>query len=172
MPVDELLATLFDGQPHPLDSSMAMWLASSRRFTAFVSANHTKIRKKLRSADEPDNVRDLRLELETAWLLLRERSLSVAYEPQHPREGRSPDFAVTFTTSLTFMVEVTRLRPAASALPLGERFHNLLCSKLGSFCPSAAMCWWSGWRQCIWLKMRCTPPCCACSEARRPTTWA
>jgi hypothetical protein len=131
---------------------MAAWLASSRRFAAFVNTHHTKIRKKLRTAQEPESLRDLQLELETAYLLLRERSLNLAYEPQHPKLGRGPDFAVTFTTSLTFMVEVTRMRaagPRASAgaqehaggtqsqnitptdLLLGDRFSDMLCSKLG-----------------------------------------
>ena len=144
MLTDELLTYLFDGRSHLLTAQMATWLSSSRRFTAFVNNHHNKIRKKLRAVQEPESLRDLQLELETAYLLLRERSLSVAYEPQHPELGRSPDFAVTFTTSLTFMVEVTRLRSAGSpentgatqspnttAPPLGDRFSDMLCSKLG-----------------------------------------
>ena len=156
MLIDELLAYLFDDQSHPLAASMATWLASSRRFTAFVTTHHTKIRKKLRTAQEPESLRDLQLELETAFLLLRERSLSLAYEPQHPKLGRGPDFAVTFTTSLTFMVEVTRMRAAGPRTPtgaqeqardpqspnttltvplLGDRFSDMLCSKLGQLLP-------------------------------------
>jgi hypothetical protein len=156
MLVDELITYLFDGQSHTLAAPMATWLASSRRFTAFVTTHHTKIRKKLRTAQEPESLRDLQLELETAYLLLRERSLSLAYEPQHPNLGRSPDFAVTFTTSLTFMVEVTRLRAAqkrtlshaqvqAEAMPssdnalaipfVGESLIDTICSKLGQLLP-------------------------------------
>jgi len=140
MLTDELIHYLFDGQSHPLAGPVGAWLDSSRRFTAFVNANHTNIRKKLRTAQEPERARDLQLELETAYLLLRERSLSLEYESQQPREGRSPDFAVSFTTSLTFMVEVTRLRGApsrtASDLPLpGDRFSDALCSKLGQLLP-------------------------------------
>src|SRR5512140_162567 len=143
MLIDDLLTTLFDGKPHPLTESMATWLGSSRRFAAFVSANHTKIRKKLRTAQDLESMRDLQLELETAYLLLRERSLSLAYEPQHPSLGRSPDFEVRFTTKLAFMVEVTRLRTAggrateatATGTPLSDRFYNLLCSKLGQLLP-------------------------------------
>jgi len=157
MLMDELLTSLFDGQSHLLAAPMAMWLASSRRFTAFVTTHHTKIRKKLRVAQEPESLRDLQLELETAYLLLRERSLSLTYEPQHPELGRSPDFAVTFTTSLVFMVEVTRLRAAQPRIPLGaqehargtqslnttpltgplpsDRFSDMLCSKLGQLLP-------------------------------------
>ena len=140
--IDELLTYLFDGKSHILEAPMATWLASSRRFTAFVNTYHTKIRKKLRTAQEPESIRDLQLELETAYLLLRERALTLAYEPQHPDLGRSPDFEVTFTTSLVFMVEVTRLRAAgsrtlpdvqekASGTPLNDRFIDMLCSKLG-----------------------------------------
>jgi hypothetical protein len=156
MLTDELLTSLFDGQSHLLAEPMATWLNSSRRFTAFVTTNHTKIRKKIRTAREPESLRDLQLELETAYLLLRERSLSLAYEPQHPELGRSPDFAVTFTTSLTFMVEVTRIRAAQPRTPsgaqeharetqsphttftvplLGDRFSDMLCSKLGQLLP-------------------------------------
>jgi len=156
MLMDELLTYLFDGQSHLLAEPMAAWLASSRRFTAFVTANHPKIRKKLRAAQEPESLRDLQLELETAYLLLRERSLSLAYEPQHPQHGRSPDFAVTFTTSLVFMVEVTRMQAAQPRTPPGaheharemqspntkltvtspgDRFSDMLCSKLGQLLP-------------------------------------
>ena len=149
MLTDELLSSLFDGQSsHILVAPMAAWLAASRRFTAFVTENQPKIRKKIRSTHEPESLLDLRLELETAYLLLRpirsaprafgERSLSVAYEPQLSEGVRSADFAVTFTTSLVFMVEVTRLRPAASSATaplLGDRFTSLLCSKLGQLQP-------------------------------------
>lgn len=140
MLIDELLTYLFDGKAHRLAAPMATWFAASRRFTAFVNANQTKIRKKLRTAQESESLRDLQLELETAYLLLRESSLSVAYEPQHPREGRSPDFAVSFTTSLTFMVEVTRLRTVPARTPVelslpGDRFADMLCGKLGQLLP-------------------------------------
>lgn len=153
MLMDELLTYLFDGQSHLLAEPMAAWLASSRRFTAFVNTHHTKIRKKIRTAQEPESQRDLQLELETAYLLLRERSLSVMYEPGHPELGRSPDFAVTFTTSLVFMVEVTRLRASGPRTPPGaqehargtkslnitplpgDRFSDMVCSKLGQLLP-------------------------------------
>ena len=144
--IDELITYLFDGQPHLLAEPMAAWLTSSRRFNAFVNTHHTKIRKKLRVAQGSENLRDLQLELETAYLLLREQLLSLAYEPQHPDLGRSPDFAVTYTTSLVFMVEVTRLRtlqpkatPGVQEHPgeilSSDRFSDMLCSKLGQLLP-------------------------------------
>jgi hypothetical protein len=65
----------------------------------------------------------------------------MVYEPEQPSAGRSPDFAVTYTTSLTFMLEVTRLRTAATAEnPLAsplelERLADAICGKLGQFLP-------------------------------------
>jgi hypothetical protein len=151
MLIDELLIYLFDGKPHLLATPMATWLASSRRFTAFVNAYHNKIRKKLRATQEMESLLDLQLELETAYLLLQERSLSLVYEPQLGGKSRGPDFAVTFTTSLLFMVEVTRLRmaqdgtrdpaqaappqPAQIRSPVEERLTDMVCSKLGQLLP-------------------------------------
>lgn len=110
MLIDTLLSYLFDGQSHLLVQPMATWLKSSRRFTAFVNTFRDKIRKKLRTIQDQETLLDLQLELETAYLLLQEERLSLVYEPQQSAKFRRPDFAVTFTTSLTFMVEVTRLR--------------------------------------------------------------
>ena len=151
MLIDELLIYLFDGKPHFLAAQMGTWLASSRRFTAFVNAFHNKIRKKLRATQETESLLDLQLELETAYLLLQERSLSLVYEPQLGGKARGPDFAVNFTTSLLFMVEVTRLRmgqdgthePAQAALPNDvpkrspdeDRLTDMVCSKLGQLIP-------------------------------------
>ena len=155
MLIDELMIYLFDGQVHLLAEPMATWLASSRRFTAFVTTFRAKIRKKLRLTQEQENLLDLRLELETAYLLLQERSLSLEYEPQGGRQARCPDFAVTFTTSVVFMVEVTRLRSAQNRTvprPQGhtlallapsrtlqnERLADTICSKLGQLLPQHA----------------------------------
>ncbi len=145
MLIDELHTYLFDGQPHPLAAPLAAWLASSRRFTAFVTDYRTKIRKKLRATQELESLLDLRLELETAYLLLRERSFSLVYEPQRSGQTRGPDFAVTFTTSLLFTVEVTRLRLAQEPAPLlpdaptrplvEERLAEMVCTKLGQLPP-------------------------------------
>jgi len=136
--IAELLAYLFDGQPHLFVEPMTTWLSSSRRYAAFVNTFRDKIRKKLRTMQEHERLQDLRLELETAYLLLQEKSLNVVYEPQLG-QVRYPDFAITFTTSLTFMVEVTRLNtirtqtiPSGEAVPfVGERVADAICSKLG-----------------------------------------
>jgi len=119
---DELLAYLFDGRAHLLATQMGTWLAGSRRFTDFVTDFRTKIRKKLHARQEMESLLDLQLELETAYLLLRERSLSLVYEPQLGGKSRGPDFAVNLTTSLPFMVEVTRLR-RGNSLPDEEIAH-------------------------------------------------
>ena len=135
MLIDELLTYLFDGHPHVLREPMQMWLAASRRFAAFVATFRDKIRKKLRVTQDPETLYDLRLELETAYLILRERSLSIVYEPEHSKQVRSPDFGVTYTTSLTFMVEVTRLRdtpdPGNESAVQSERLADAICTKLG-----------------------------------------
>ena len=134
--VDELLAYLFDGQSHFLAPEMEKWLASSRRFTTFVTTFRDKVRKKLRTTRDSEMLQDLRLELETAYLLLQEQPFNLVYEPQCEQK-RCPDFAVTFTTRLTFMVEITRLRsvllpdqPFTTATGV-EPLADTICSKLG-----------------------------------------
>jgi hypothetical protein len=157
--MDELLTSLFDGQSNLLTEPMTAWLDSSRRFTAFVTLFHDKIRKKLRTTPDPESLLDLWLELETAYLLLQERSLNVVYEPQLAGKVRGPDFAVTHTSGLTFMVEVTRLRgggdgsqaaaqeprsgilvpDASPELPLvSEHLSETIYSKLGQLLPKHA----------------------------------
>lgn len=148
MLIDELLVYIFDGQPHLLAEPMSTWLLASRRFTAFVTTFRDKIRKKLRVTQDKETLLDLRLELETAYLFLREPSLSLLYEPFLSEKLRGPDFAVTFTTSLTFMVEVTRradqkrtpaevqeqtqaAKLAPNIAPTFERLTDAVSSKLG-----------------------------------------
>jgi hypothetical protein len=134
MPTDDLLTYLFDGQPHLLLQPMAMWLASSRRFAAFVTIFQDKIRKKLRTTQDQENLFDLQLELETAYLLLQERSLSLVYEPELSKRIRSPDYAVAFTTSLTFMLEVTRVQMDPKNT-MDARLADTISSKLGQLLP-------------------------------------
>jgi hypothetical protein len=133
---DETFNYIFDGKSSLLASSMEDWLNSSRRFAAFVDSFRDKIRKKIRVTQDPESLLDLRLEFETAYLLLREARLSLLYEPQLSEKIRGPDFAVTFTTSLTFMLEVTRLRAEPGDLTSDltqsmERLADAVCSKLG-----------------------------------------
>ncbi len=147
MVVDDLAHYLFDGQAHPLQQPMLFWLTDSRQFVSFVTVFRDKIRKKLRVTQDSESIQDLRLELETAFIFLKERKLSVVYEPEPPGSARAPDFAVSYTTRLTVMVEVTRIRaerrsthapinePAGLIVPpkrlVGERVADTVCSKLG-----------------------------------------
>ncbi len=122
--LEELHTYLFGGHPHPLEPSLRAWLRS-RRFAAFVGNSRSKVRKKLRASLEPESVLDVRLELETAYLLLQERPFNVVYEPPAAGGARAPDFAVSYTSHSTFMLEVTRLRGDAPKL------EHAVCSKLG-----------------------------------------
>ncbi|MCB9134735.1 MAG: hypothetical protein H6636_04860 [Anaerolineales bacterium] len=147
MTTDELLAYIFDGKPHPLSQPMAEWFSSSRSFVTFTNTFRDKIRKKIRVTQSLESTLDLRLELETAYLLLQEKALHVVYEPLQAGRTRSPDFAVSYTTSITFMVEVTRLRAEQKALAdeptqaqapglqVDERLADAICSKLGQLQP-------------------------------------
>lgn len=154
MQTSDLLTYLFDGKSNLLVQPMAGWLTSSRRFAAFATSFRDKIRKKLRTTQDQKSLLDLQLELETAYLLLQERDLSLAYEPEQSKGTRSPDFAVTFTTSTTFMLEVTRVQidknvagetreqPAAllpgttqAYPPLGARLAAAVIGKLSQLLP-------------------------------------
>lgn len=137
---EALLAQLFDDPSHPLAASMAQWLSSSRRFAAFVADNHTKIRKKLRSTRQAEGLRDLGLELETAFLLQGERSFSLVYEPRLGGKGRGPDFAVRHSSRAEFTVEVTRLRLGPAAKDFEQRLTAVIAGKLGQLLPQRSNC--------------------------------
>jgi hypothetical protein len=106
----ELLAYLFEGQPHLLSETLMGWMESSPRFTAFVETYRDKIRKKIRVARTPASILDLRGELGVACCLLNDRRFAVAYEPYASAKRRSPDFAVTYRSNLVFNIEVARIR--------------------------------------------------------------
>ncbi len=136
MNVDDLRTYLFAGSSHALSPQLMSWLTSSRRFAVFVGAAKSKIRKKLHAAHDPESAADLLLELETAYLLVQERQLSIDYEPRISGKQRCPDFAVSFTTHSTFMLEVTRLRLTETpSLLKPKRLADTVCSKLGQFLP-------------------------------------
>lgn len=130
---DALHRYLLDGSSDELAPQLQTWLTTSRRFAGFAEAAKTKIRKKLRAARAPESVLDLQLELETAYLLLQERALGIVYEPQLSGQPRRPDFAVSFTTQTTFMLEVTRLQRTQTIKP--ERLAETICGKLGQLLP-------------------------------------
>lgn len=137
---NELLAYLFDRKPHRLSGPLAAWMSESPRFQAFVETYRDKIRKKIRITRGPESVLDLQAELATAYWLLRERRFTVEYEKCGAAQTRCPDFSVTYTTSFSFNVEVTRMHslpPAeANAAPPPEtddsgRVTDIVCGKLG-----------------------------------------
>jgi len=140
----DLIAYLFEGQPHLLSGTLRQWMEASSRFTAFVETYQDKIRKKIRVTRDPESVLDLRSELEVAYCLLYDRRLAVAYEPYAGAKRRGPDFAVTYRANLVFNIEVARIRVEESGvdgidLPRkGERILRILLYKLGQMQPGMA----------------------------------
>ena len=138
----DLIAYLFEGQPHVLSGELYQWTEASSRFTAFVETYRDKIRKKIRVIREPESILDLRGELEVACCLLSDRRLAIEYEPYASAKRRGPDFAVTYRANLVFNIEVARLRVEESGvdgidLPRKEeRFLRILLYKLGQMQPS------------------------------------
>lgn len=135
----DLLDELFDGRPHALRLSFQQWLSSSRRFTAFVEDNHDKIRKKIRLRHAPEEIADLKWELEVAYLLHNDRRFTVNYEAYSRAQPFGPDYRVTYTTSIAFNVEVTRVRSAiAGDDPQREarRLAETTCNKLHQVMPN------------------------------------
>ena len=143
-----LIAYLFDDQPHLLSPALLQWMDASPRFTLFVETYRDKMRKKIRLAREPESVLDLRGELEVAYGLLADRRLAVTYEPYASAKRRDPDFAVTYRLNLVFNIEVARIRmegngvdrsadgSAAIDLPRKEeRLLRILLDKLGQMQP-------------------------------------
>jgi hypothetical protein len=105
-PVDELLHYLFENtKPYP---DLQVWLKSSRTFRAFAETYKAKIRRKIRTVQEQQ---DVWFELQTAYLLLEDRRFVVEYEKYGATKGRGADFTVTFRANTVFNLEVTRLRP-------------------------------------------------------------
>lgn len=146
MVIQETLAYLFDHKPHVLAPHLTPWMSELPRFADFVAAHRDKIRKKIRGSRSADGFQDLRAELETAYLFLREKRFTLAYEPYGQGTGRGPDFAVTFRTRLTFNVEVTRMRrsvrendegepPLFDPQAEGRRLAEIVSSKLSQMLP-------------------------------------
>ncbi|HEX6383995.1 MAG TPA: hypothetical protein VF177_04935 [Anaerolineae bacterium] len=149
---EQLLGYLFDDKPstHVLATPMGRWIGSSRRFEAFATTYRDKIRKKIRVTQSGAAIKELEVELETAYWLLQERRLAVAYESYSSEKTRGPDFAVTFK-SITFNVEVTRIgsREMEGTLAAAEgattawaepqqaagRLMDTVCDKLGQMRP-------------------------------------
>jgi hypothetical protein len=111
---------------------LTTWLADSPRFRAFADSYRDKIRKKYHGAADSEAIRDVRTELQVAWLLLADRRIEVAFEA-YGSGKTGPDLTVTFRAGRPFNLEVTRLRRVPDAAGTGLA----LLAKLRQLPPSA-----------------------------------
>jgi hypothetical protein len=125
--------TLFGATP--LSAHCQLWAAENPRFAAFLDQYQGKIGKKLRGIHDEAGYFDLLAELETAHTLLQERSFALIYEPYLAEKQRGPDFAITFKSHTSFMVEVRHLRPSTTEVSL--RLVSVLADKLRQLPASA-----------------------------------
>jgi hypothetical protein len=137
---DELLAEVFASEALVLAEHCGAWMGASPRFAAFIEANRTKIRKKVRMAADAERQGDLLRELEVAYLLLDHRQAAVTYEAYAADKARGPDFSVTFKGHVRCTVEVKRLR--AGGRPLDARLSDAVCQKLCQLPPSLPNLLW------------------------------
>ncbi len=107
--LDDLIDDIFDGKTPGFRPEFESWVRGSRRYKAFASEYRGKIRAKLRNAGDDDGLQDVRAELETAAVLLRDASFTLEYEKYAAAKQRGPDFTVTFKTHTPFNVEVRRI---------------------------------------------------------------
>jgi hypothetical protein len=148
---EQLLGYLFDDKPHILAAPMSQWIASSPRFKTFATTYRDKIRKKIRVTQREAGLKDLEVELKSAYWLLQEQRFALVYEPYSSDKQRGPDFAVTFK-AVTFNVEVTRIgsremeqtllapekkitTSSPGAQQAGGRLRDTVCDKLGQMRP-------------------------------------
>jgi len=113
-----------------LAPELSEWLAGSSRFTAFVVAHRSKIRKKLRGVADEASMRDVRTELAFARVALEDRRFELAFE-SYGRAG-GPDFTLTYRAGRPFNAEVTRLRRAPDAAAIA----GVVLGKLRQLPPS------------------------------------
>ncbi len=144
--LDDLLKSIFDDKKSAFYPEFEGWIRESRRFKAFATSYSTKIRAKLKNAHDEGSLKDLRAELETAALLLREERFTLEYERYAPLKQRGPDFTVTFKTHTPFNVEVRRIR--SKELDEGDsdaymgKLMTVLCDKVGQMPPSIVNMLW------------------------------
>ena len=94
------------------------WLTGSPRFRAFATTNAAKIRKKVRGASDAETLRDVRLELAVARLLLSDRRVVLAWE-RYGSGKAGPDFTLTIPGLRPVNLELTRMRRAPEHLEAG-----------------------------------------------------
>jgi hypothetical protein len=135
MPADpdsNLLTYLFGTLQEPLVERCARWFAASSRFRAFIAANKDKVRKKVHGIGDSEGMRDLQLELDTAYHLLLDRRFELEYEKYLAGKIRGPDFTVVVKDKGAFNVEVKRLRSAGEF----RQWADAICDKLDQMPPS------------------------------------
>ena len=145
-PLDDLMNDIFDGKKPALYPEFEGWLRASRRFKAFATTYRAKIRAKLKNVRDEEAMKDVRLELETAALLLHEERFTLEYEKYAAFKQRGPDFSVTFKTHTPFNIEVRRIRSvelesADTEARIGK-LMNVLCDKVGQMPPSIINLLW------------------------------
>lgn len=144
--LDDLLDSILEGKKHTLYPEFEGWVRGSRRFRAFALSYRTKIRSKLKNVRDESGMKDLRAELETAELLLREERFTLEYERYAASKHRGPDFTVTFKTHTPFNVEVRRIRGAelddGDADARTGKLMAVLCDKVGQMPPSIVNLLW------------------------------
>src|SRR5258706_8584869 len=144
--LDDLLEYIFDGKKPALYPEFEGWVRGSRRFKAFVINYRAKIRSKLKNVSDEGSLKDLRAELETAVLLLREERFTLEYEKYAASKQRGPDFTVTFKTHIPFNVEVRRIRSIelndeGTEAPV-TKLMAVLCDKVKQMPPSIVNLLW------------------------------
>ncbi len=146
-PDDDVLGAIFDDEKAPLYAEFEGWLRGSRRFKAFATSYRGKIRAKLKNARGDDGQKDIRAELETAALLIRDERFKVEYETYAAIKVRGPDFTVTFRANTYFNVEVRRIRSveldaADTEEARSAKLMAVLCDKVGQMPPGIVNLLW------------------------------
>lgn len=131
--VERLATELANGRSDSLAADLERWMIGSRRFRAFVTTHQGKIRKKLRVAADAESRHDVRAELRTAYLLLADRRIELAFEAYGAATG-GPDFTVMMRGVSAFNVEVTRMRGAGAS----KSVSGPILAKLRQLPPSVA----------------------------------
>lgn len=145
-PLDDLLKEIFGGKKTALYREFEGWVRDSRRYKVFATRYRGKIRTKLKNAQGESGMKDLRAELATAALLLREESFTLEYEKYAASKQRGADFTVTFKTHTPFNLEVRRIRSVEMDDESGDgrvrKLLSVLCDKVGQMQPNIVNLLW------------------------------
>jgi hypothetical protein len=142
--INDLLDDIFDGNKPALYAELEGWIRASRRYKAFVVDYRNKIRAKLRSVRDEDQMKEVRAELATAATLLREKRFTLEYEKYAASKLRGPDFTVTFKTHTPFNVEVRHIHSVENEDSEAriDKLKAIVCEKVGQMPPSIVNLLW------------------------------